>query len=221
MKMEDSMFRELMEGTGLLYLLCKAGSYELVAVNREFREAFPELKVACVHGRMKPKDKDAVMASFVSGEANVLVSTTVIEVGVDVPNACLMVVENAERFGLSQLHQLRGRVGRGSHKSWCILVSDAEGEEVRARLDILCKTNDGFKVAEEDLRLRGPGDFFGSRQSGLPEMHVADLGGDAQVLQRAQQAALRLLETDPGLREHPALRERVNRLFHDSADSFN
>ena len=188
---------------------------------KELQEAFPELKVACVHGRMKPKDKDAVMASFVSGEANVLVSTTVIEVGVDVPNACLMVVENAERFGLSQLHQLRGRVGRGSHKSWCILVSDAEGEEVRARLDILCKTNDGFKVAEEDLRLRGPGDFFGSRQSGLPEMHVADLGGDAQVLQRAQQAALRLLETDPGLREHPALRERVNRLFHDSADSFN
>ena len=188
---------------------------------KELQEAFPELKVACVHGRMKPKEKDAVMAAFVSGEADILVSTTVIEVGVDVPNACLMVVENAERFGLSQLHQLRGRVGRGSHKSWCILVSDAEGEEVRARLDILCKTNDGFKVAEEDLRLRGPGDFFGSRQSGLPEMHVADLGGDAQVLQRAQQAALRLLETDPGLREHPALRERVNRLFHDSADSFN
>ena len=188
---------------------------------KELQETFPELKVACVHGRMKPKDKDAVMASFVSGEADVLVSTTVIEVGVDVPNACLMVVENAERFGLSQLHQLRGRVGRGSHKSWCILVSDAEGEEVRARLDILCKTNDGFKVAEEDLRLRGPGDFFGSRQSGLPEMHVADLGGDAQVLQRAQQAALRLLDADPGLQEHPALRERVNHLFHESADSFN
>ena len=188
---------------------------------RELQEAFPELKVACVHGKMKPKDKDAVMSSFVSGEADILVSTTVIEVGVDVPNACLMVVENAERFGLSQLHQLRGRVGRGSHKSWCILISDADGDEVRARLDILCKTNDGFKVAEEDLRLRGPGDFFGSRQSGLPEMHVADLGGDAQVLQRAQQAALRLLDADPTLQEHPALRERVNRLFHDSADSFN
>ena len=163
------------------------------------------------------------MEAFVSGQTDVLVSTTVIEVGVDVPNACLMVVENAERFGLSQLHQLRGRVGRGSHKSWCILVSDAEGDEVRARLDILCKTNDGFKVAEEDLRLRGPGDFFGSRQSGLPEMHVADLGGDAQVLQRAQQAALRLLSEDPELQkpEHQALRERVTRLFHASADSFN
>jgi ATP-dependent DNA helicase RecG len=188
---------------------------------KELQEAFPELKVACVHGKMKPKDKDSVMAAFVNGETDIMVSTTVIEVGVDVPNACLMVVENAERFGLSQLHQLRGRVGRGSHKSWCILVSNAEGNEVRARLDILCKTNDGFKVAEEDLRLRGPGDFFGSRQSGLPEMHVADLGGDAQVLQRAQQAALRLLAADPALQEHPALRERVNRLFHDSADSFN
>ena len=185
---------------------------------KELQEAFPELKV---HGKMKPKDKDSVMAAFVNGETDIMVSTTVIEVGVDVPNACLMVVENAERFGLSQLHQLRGRVGRGSHKSWCILVSNAEGNDVRARLDILCKTNDGFKVAEEDLRLRGPGDFFGSRQSGLPEMHVADLGGDAQVLQRAQQAALRLLAADPALQEHPALRERVNRLFHDSADSFN
>ena len=190
---------------------------------RELQEAFPELKVACVHGRMKAKEKDAVMASFVAGETQVLVATTVIEVGVDVPNAALMVVENAERFGLSQLHQLRGRVGRGRHKSWCILVSDAQGEEVRARLDILCKSSDGFKVAEEDLRLRGPGDFFGSRQSGLPEMHVADLGADAQILQRAQQAALRLLEDDPELQEpeNAALRERVDRLFRANADSFN
>ena len=163
------------------------------------------------------------MADFVAGETDVLVSTTVIEVGVDVPNAALMVVENAERFGLSQLHQLRGRVGRGVHKSWCILVSDAEGEEVRSRLDILCKTGDGFKVAEEDLRLRGPGDFFGSRQSGLPEMHVADLGADAQILQRAQQAALKLLEEDPELilPEDAPLRERVEQLFRVSADSFN
>ncbi len=190
---------------------------------RELQESFPELRVACVHGRMKPKEKDAVMASFVSGECQVLVSTTVIEVGVDVPNAALMVVENAERFGLSQLHQLRGRVGRGRHKSWCILVSDAKSEEVRSRLDILCKSSDGFQVAEEDLRLRGPGDFFGSRQSGLPEMHVADLGADAQILQRAQQAAQRLLLEDPGLEEpeNAALRERVERLFRVSADSFN
>ena len=163
------------------------------------------------------------MAAFVAGETDVLVSTTVIEVGVDVPNAALMVVENAERFGLSQLHQLRGRVGRGKHKSWCILVSDAQGEEVRARLDILCKSNDGFKVAEEDLRLRGPGDFFGSRQSGLPEMHVADLGADAQILQRAQQAAQQLLREDPELEqpEHLALHAQVERLFRANADSFN
>ncbi|MBR3475312.1 MAG: ATP-dependent DNA helicase RecG [Oscillospiraceae bacterium] len=190
---------------------------------RELREAFPELKVACVHGKLKPKEKEAVMASFVSGETDVLVSTTVIEVGVDVPNAALMVVENAERFGLSQLHQLRGRVGRGRHKSWCILVSDAQGEEVRARLDILCKSNDGFKVAEEDLRLRGPGDFFGSRQSGLPEMHVADLGADAKILQRAQQAALQVLQEDPELEKagHEVLRAQVERLFQSNADSFN
>ena len=184
---------------------------------------FPDLRVACVHGKMKAKDKDTVMAAFVAGETDILVSTTVIEVGVDVPNAALMVVENAERFGLSQLHQLRGRVGRGKHKSWCILVSDAEGDEVRARLDILCKTNDGFKVAEEDLRLRGPGDFFGTRQHGLPEMHVADLGADAQTLQRAQQAALRLLADDPSLAlpEHRGLREKVDQILLRSADSFH
>ena len=190
---------------------------------KDLQQRFPQLRVACVHGKMKARDKDAVMADFVSGETDILVSTTVIEVGVDVPNAALMIVENAERFGLSQLHQLRGRVGRGRHKSWCILISDAKSEEVRARLDILCKTSDGFQVAEEDLRLRGPGDFFGSRQSGLPEMHVADLGADAATLQRAQQAALQLLQKDPELRlpEHAPLRQQVERLFHSNADSFN
>ena len=118
------------------------------------------------------------MASFSRGETDVLVSTTVVEVGVDVPNATLMIIENAERFGLSQLHQLRGRVGRGTAKSYCVLISDTDSDESKQRLDILCRTNDGFRIAEEDLRLRGPGDFFGSRQHGLPEMHVADLGAD-------------------------------------------
>ena len=190
---------------------------------KELSAAFPELKVACVHGKMKAKEKDAVMAAFLAGETDILVSTTVIEVGVDVPNAALMVVENAERFGLSQLHQLRGRVGRGNHKSWCILISDSDSDDVHARLDILCKSSDGFKIAEEDLRLRGPGDFFGSRQSGLPEMHVADLGADAQILQRAQQAALQLLERDPDLSEpeHIPIRDRIEQLFRASADSFN
>ena len=184
---------------------------------------FPELTVACVHGRMKAKEKDAVMAAFVSGETNILVSTTVIEVGVDVPNAALMIIENAERFGLSQLHQLRGRVGRGKHKSYCVLVSDADNDEAKARLKIICSTADGFRISEEDLRLRGPGDFFGSRQHGLPEMHVADLGADVNVLQKAQQEAAALLAKDENLTmpEHRALKERVEQLFAHNADSFN
>ena len=172
---------------------------------------------------MKAKEKDSIMAAFAAGETDILVATTVIEVGVDVPNAYLMIVENAERFGLSQLHQLRGRVGRGQHKSYCILVSDNDSEEVRARLRIMCRTNDGFKISEEDLRLRGPGDFFGSRQHGLPEMHVADLGADVNVLQRAQDEARRLLEQDPELSfpGHAALRERVDALFRLNAAGFN
>ena len=190
---------------------------------KELSAVFPDLRVACVHGKMKPKDKDAVMSTFVAGKTDILVSTTVIEVGVDVPNAALMIVENAERFGLSQLHQLRGRVGRGQHKSYCILVSDADSDEVRARLKILCQTNDGFKVSEEDLRLRGPGDFFGSRQHGLPAMHIADLGADTQVLQRAQQEANLLLSQDPDLArpENAKLRQKVEQLFLHSTDSFN
>ena len=189
----------------------------------DLTRTFPDLRVACIHGKMKAKDKDAIMSAMVAGEIDILVATTVIEVGVDVPNAALMIVENAERFGLSQLHQLRGRVGRGQHKSWCILVSDNDGEENRARLAIMTKTNDGFKISEEDLRLRGPGDFFGSRQHGLPEMHVADLGADVNVLQRAQQEANLLLAGDPELAapEHAALRESVERLLTVNADSFN
>ena len=187
------------------------------------RRSFPELRVGCVHGRMKPKDKDAVMSAFAAGETDILVSTTVIEVGVDVPNAALMIVENAERFGLSQLHQLRGRVGRGKHKSYCVLLSDVDSEEVRARLGILCKTADGFRVAEEDLRLRGPGDFFGSRQHGLPVLHIADLGGDVEAMRLAQREAEALLGRDPGLDapENAALRESVERLLRRSADSIN
>ena len=190
---------------------------------KELAKEFPELKVAYVHGRMKPKEKDAVMDAFVRGETDILVATTVIEVGVDVPNAALMIVENAERFGLSQLHQLRGRVGRGAFKSWCILVSDNKSEDVKARLSIMAKTNNGFTISEEDLRLRGPGDFFGSRQHGLPEMHVADLGADTQVLKTAQEEAKVLLAADPQLQlpEHAALRERIAELFKNNTDSFN
>ncbi len=190
---------------------------------RELSALFPKLKTACVHGKMKPKDKDAIMASFAAGDIDILVATTVIEVGVDVPNAALMIVENAERFGLSQLHQLRGRVGRGQFKSYCVLVSDSDNEDTQARLKIMCKTNDGFKISEEDLRLRGPGDFFGSRQSGLPETHIADLGADTLVLQQAQNEASLVLDSDPELifPEHKALRERIDSLFLQNSDSFN
>ncbi len=189
----------------------------------ELAALFPDLTVACIHGRMKPKEKDAVMSAVVAGEVNILVATTVIEVGVDVPNAALMIIENAERFGLSQLHQLRGRVGRGKHKSYCVLVSDNDSEDVRARLSIMTKTNDGFRISEEDLRLRGPGDFFGSRQHGLPEMHVADLGADMDVMQHAQSEAQLLLASDPELSapEHAALRQSVERMLRVNADSFN
>ena len=184
-------------------------------------EIFPDLKVAFVHGKMKATEKDAVMSAFAAGKTDILVSTTVIEVGVDVPNANLMVVENAERFGLSQLHQLRGRVGRGQHQSYCVLVSDSKNDETRQRLKAMTKTADGFKIAEEDLRLRGPGDFFGLRQHGLPGLRVADLGCDTRLLAEAQSAADGLLAEDPALTRHPATAERVRKLFQQSENSLN
>jgi len=184
-------------------------------------QVFPDLKVAFVHGRMKPREKDAVMTAFAAHETDILVSTTVIEVGVDVPNAAVMVVENAERFGLSQLHQLRGRVGRGKHQSYCILISDNRNEETKQRLKVMTKTADGFQIAEEDLRLRGPGDFFGQRQHGLPGLRVADIGCDTQLLKEAQAAAEALLAADPELRTCPATAERVAALFTQNADTLN
>ena len=187
------------------------------------REVFPDLRIAVLHGRMKAREKEAVMAAFAAGESDILVSTTVVEVGVDVPNASLMVVENAERFGLSQLHQLRGRVGRGSAKSWCILLSDSENEDTRRRLRVLTETNDGFKISEEDLKLRGPGDFFGQRQHGLPTLKAADLSCDMRLLDEAQTAACALLAQDPTLADpaHGALRRRIDRLFAVNEGSLN
>ena len=184
-------------------------------------EVFPDLRVAPIHGKMKPKEKDAVMRAFAAHEIDVLVSTTVIEVGVDVPNAALMLIENAECFGLSQLHQLRGRVGRRQHKSYCVLVSDNKGEENRARLKIMSSTNDGFAIAEEDLRLRGPGDFFGSRQHGLPALRVADLSCDLSLLHETQSAAEQLLAADAELAAHPLLKARIELLFSLNADAMN
>ena len=175
----------------------------------------PGRHIGLLHGKMKPKDKDEVMQQFKAGELDVLVSTTVIEVGVDVPNATVMVIENAERFGLSALHQLRGRVGRGAANSCCILISDNEGEAVRQRLHFLCRTSDGFAVAKYDLETRGPGDFFGEAQHGLPTLHVADLVQDTRTLTVAQQEAKALLALDPNLAkpEHKALSDEVERLF--------
>lgn len=187
------------------------------------KEVFPDLTVDVLHGKMKPKEKDMVMSAFSSGQTQVLVATTVIEVGVDVPNASLMVIENADRFGLSQLHQLRGRVGRGKHQSYCVLVTNTRNPDTMARLRTLASTTDGFKIAEEDLKLRGPGDFFGSRQHGLPQMKIADLAGDMRLLSEAQEAANRLLALDPQLiqPENRPVLDRVRQLFADTPDIFN
>ena len=176
------------------------------------RGPFAGYRLGLLHGRMKGKEKDAAMAAFAAGEIQLLISTTVIEVGVDVPNAVIMMVENAERFGLSQLHQLRGRVGRGSAKSCCILLSDARGDNARERLRLMTTTGDGFQVAEYDLRTRGPGDFFGMRQHGLPQLQFADLATDSQVLHQTQQTAARLLAEDPALRSVPQLAKKVARM---------
>jgi ATP-dependent DNA helicase RecG len=184
-------------------------------------EIFPDLNIACIHGKMSAREKDAVMSSFVSGTTDILVATSVIEVGVDVPNAVVIVIENAERFGLSQLHQLRGRVGRGSWKSYCILISDHQNEETCQRLKIMTQTGDGFKIAEEDLRLRGPGDFFGERQHGLPDLKISTLGCDTRLAQEAQLAAEEWLAQDPDLVRSPATRARITELFHQNANAMN
>ena len=187
------------------------------------KAVFPDLKVLLLHGQMKGAEKEAVMSAFAAGEGDVLVATTVIEVGVDVPNATLMVIEDADRFGLSQLHQLRGRVGRGNAKSYCILTSHNRNPETLQRLKALCKTTDGFKIAEEDLKLRGPGDFFGARQSGLPAFRVADLSYDLQTLKDAQTASAEWINVS-GTADTPeaiALRERISDLFHRAEGTLN
>ena len=184
---------------------------------------FPDLRIALLHGQMKGVEKEAAMASFARGEADVMVATTVIEVGVDVPNATLMIIEDADRFGLSQLHQLRGRVGRGQAKSYCIMTSHNRNPETLQRLKALCKTTDGFKIAEEDLKLRGPGDFFGSRQSGLPAFRVADLSFDLETLKEAQMASAQWIEEN-GTSDRPeaqALRERIGELFQRAEGTMN
>lgn len=176
---------------------------------------FADYKVGLLHGKMKPKEKEKVMKSFAEGDTDLLVATTVIEVGVDVPESVIMVIENAERFGLSQLHQLRGRVGRGKDKSYCILISDATGENARSRLEIMCRTSDGFKIADKDLELRGPGDFFGSRQSGIPKLKIADLTENMDIVRQSRQACEEILKSDPLLTSpvNRGLKAAARRLF--------
>ncbi len=180
-----------------------------------YQKELNDFRVAILHGKMKPKEKDQIMEQFKSGEIQALISTTVIEVGVDVPNATLMIVENAERFGLAQLHQLRGRVGRGTHKSYCILKYESNSDVVKQRMDIMQKSSDGFVISEKDLELRGPGEFFGTKQHGIPEFKVANLITDIPILKLAQEASITLLKQDPLIEkvEHQELRKKIDRLF--------
>lgn len=181
-------------------------------------EVFPDLRLGLLHGQMKPAEKDGIMRRFRDGEIQILVSTTVIEVGVDVPNACVMLIEDAERFGLAQLHQLRGRVGRGAHQSFCVLVSDANTDDARQRMDVMVRTNDGFEIAEEDLRIRGPGEFYGTRQSGVPSLRIANILRDVDILEKSRQDAFDLIKSDPELSmpEHRKLLDIIRKRFEGS-----
>ena len=213
-----------------VYIVCPAiedtGGSGLNAVKSYYEDIakayLPDRRVGLMHGKLKPKEKAEVMDDFKSGRLDALVSTTVIEVGVDVPNATVMVIENAERYGLSALHQLRGRVGRGAAESWCFLVSDNVSESVQKRLKFLCSTSDGFAVAQYDLETRGPGAFFGSRQHGLPTLQIADLMNDTRTLHAAQSEAVALLAEDPLLErpEHALLARQVEQMF-DKAGAMN
>ena len=187
------------------------------------KTVFPELRVGLLHGKLRPAEKEQVMGAFARHDLDLLVATTVIEVGVDVPNATLMVIENADRFGLSQLHQLRGRVGRGKDKSYCVLFTDNRNPDTLARLKALCKTNDGFQIAEEDLALRGPGDFFGSRQHGLPQFKAASLTQDVGLLKQAREAAETALADPDYIRDpsFPALQARIQALLRDAETTLN
>ena len=222
--------RSRMDAGEQAYIVCpmiEEGESDLLAVTSYAEQlragAFAAYRVGLLHGKMKPAEKEQVMASFKAGELDLLVCTTVVEVGVDVPNATVMLIENSERFGLSQLHQLRGRVGRGSKQSHCILITDSTSEESRERLRVLSSTTDGFRIAEEYLKLRGPGDFFGRRQHGLPVLKAADLSCDMELLRTARDAAQELLARDPGLREagHAPLRRRIAALFEMKESTLN
>lgn len=202
------------------YIVCSLvdeGESDLISAKKYAdnlaKNEFVGYSVGLLHGKMKPAEKDKVMQSFAEGETQILVSTTVVEVGVDVPNATVMLIENADRFGLSQLHQLRGRVGRGKNKSYCILVSDNKSDSSRERLQVMKHTSNGFDIADYDLKSRGPGDFFGKRQHGLPDLKIADMLEDTETLRQCRECALKMLESDPRLDAYPELCERINNMF--------
>ncbi len=206
------------------YIVCpliEENEGELTAAKQYAQELkekhFSAYSVGLLHGKMKPTEKEKIMSDFATGKLQLLVSTTVIEVGVDVPESVIMVIENAERFGLSQLHQLRGRVGRGTEKSYCILISDAKGENAKARFEIMCKSSNGFEIADKDLELRGPGDFFGQRQSGIPKLKIADLNENMDTVRESKTATDLILRADPLLQsnENQRLKNAVNKLFGD------
>ena len=181
------------------------------------KEVFKEYRVEYLHGKMKNKEKDEIMMKFKEGEIDILIATTVIEVGVNVPNASIMVVENAERFGLAQLHQLRGRVGRGEYQSFCILKYEGKSETIQKRMKVMTDTNDGFIISEKDLELRGTGEFFGTKQHGMPEFKIANLFEDMPILKEVQKLASQLIDEDPKLekKENKLLKEMVKEKFHD------
>lgn len=219
-KMEDrinNFMREQIKEGRQAYIVCplveENEELDLKSVEKLYekykKEIFPDYRVEYIHGKMKPKEKDEIMAKFKAGEIDVLISTTVIEVGVDVPNANIMVIEDAERFGLAALHQLRGRVGRGEYKSYCILKYEGKGEVVRKRMKVMCETNDGFVISEKDLELRGSGDFFGTMQHGLPEFKIANLFEDMEILKSVQSVAIKIMSDDP------KLEKEKNRLLKD------
>jgi len=222
-----SFIRRQVEQGRQAFIICplveESEALEVKAATEEYErlrtEVFPDLRLGLLHGRMKPQEKDAVMRAFREHQLDILVSTPVVEVGIDVPNATVMLIEGADRFGLSQLHQFRGRVGRGEHPSWCLLLAEKPGDEARKRLGIIESTQDGFLLAEEDLKMRGPGEFFGVRQSGLPDLRVARLG-DLSLLEQAREEARRLFEEDRYLQqpEHQLLRQMVARFWERQGD---
>jgi ATP-dependent DNA helicase RecG len=186
------------------------------AMYKEFKErVFKDLRVGLIHGRLDREEQQGVMRRFREGDLDILVATTVLEVGIDVPNATVMLIEHADRFGLSQLHQMRGRVGRGTMESFCLLVADPATEEARARLDALVNFSDGFRIAEEDLKIRGPGEFFGERQHGLAELRIADPLRQLHILKAAREDAVRVITGDPLLKErvHQEIRRQLHRRF--------